>query len=89
MGLCITNDQLSKVKLRRVTNKNDMTKEARIKSRQLVTVKELRSVKLRKTSSMENYEDRRNEDRTPLKDVLNLKAFTANKENGIKSTIFS
>ena len=89
--MCITNDQLSKVKLRKVAAKSITEKSGANKSRQLITLKDLNSIKLRKTSTMEKHlGDLSNySDRTPLRDVKNTKAFMANKENGLKSPLFS
>ena len=90
-GLHITSDQLSKVKLRRVVDKNIMTKSNSIQGRQLVTLKDLHSIKLRKTSSRTKKleEMRAIEKRTPLRDMVNTKLSAANKENYTKSTTAS
>lgn len=90
-GLRITNDQLSKVKLKKVSFKKEIGKVTPAKGRQLVTLKELQSVKLKKTcEEAQNFEENQVADcRTPFRDLSNFKFGIFDNENKILSSKFS
>ena len=87
-ALHITSEQLCKVKLKSVSFNNEIGKEAPTKRGQLVTLKDLQTIKLRKTSNViGNCEGMQAiTERTPLKDVANLKVRDADKENKVHSS---